>query len=38
MTIVYEIVSIVLQVLQIIEYIVRIFGLIWPSDTIEETT
>lgn len=36
MTVVYEIVSIVLQVLQIIEYIARIIGLIWPGDT-EET-
>lgn len=36
MTIIYEIVSIALQVLQIIEYIVRIIGLIWPSDTTEE--
>jgi|GEM_PF-1604745 len=36
MTVVYEIVSIVLQVLQIIEYIVRITGLIWP-DSSEET-
>ncbi|OQC01319.1 MAG: hypothetical protein BWX80_03370 [Candidatus Hydrogenedentes bacterium ADurb.Bin101] len=33
----FDIVSIVLQVLQIIEYIVRIVGLIWPGES-EETT
>ncbi len=37
MALAFDIVSIILQVLQIVEYIVRIIGFIWPAPE-EETT
>jgi|LSQX01.2.fsa_nt_gb hypothetical protein len=36
MTMIFEIVSVILQLLQVIEYIVRLFGLIWPGNNSEE--
>lgn len=36
MTMIFEIVSVILQLLQVIEYIVHLFGLIWPDNNSEE--
>jgi hypothetical protein len=31
MNVIYEVLSVILQSLQIIEYIIKIIGLIWPE-------